>query len=105
MKVAPGGDFILTVDFAKAIIFYVRCALGNVLSLTPCHIPQNPTQTENPIHCQTICKIICKTIFIYAKLFAKLYVKSQLFMFSVFKDSGEAESENLHQTTGETLNI
>ena len=29
----------------------------------------------------------------------------QLFMFSVFKDSGEAESENLHQTTGETLNI
>ena len=31
MKVTPGGDFILAVDFAKTLIFYVRCALGNVL--------------------------------------------------------------------------
>ena len=34
-------------------------------SLMPCQIPQNPTQTENPIHCKAICKLICKTI--YAK--------------------------------------
>ena len=73
----------------------------------PCHIPQDPNQTENPIHCKTICKIKCKTIHskLYVRYYAKLYVNSQLFIFSVFKDSGEAESENLHQTTGESLNI
>ena len=71
MKVTPRDDFILAVDFAKTLIFYVRCALGNVLYRRPhwylvIYLRIQPKQKiqyiSKKLYMQNLSKIICKIV-------------------------------------------